>query len=98
MRLTSTEIAIIKKSLESHTAVCRIFLHGSRIDDHKRGGDIDLFLLVPDSRYQEFSLNKFALVAELSLKLNEQKIDLTILPLSQEKSHPFFTNSQKIEL
>ena len=45
MRLTSKEIKIIKnKSLEIF-GECEIYIFGSRIDDNKKGGDIDIYII-----------------------------------------------------
>ena len=47
MRLTPTEIAAIKAAARDafgETVVVRLF--GSRVDDHRRGGDIDLHVEV----------------------------------------------------
>jgi predicted nucleotidyltransferase len=98
MRLSSQEIAIIKKILQSYSKEAKIFLHGSRIDDLKKGGDIDLFFVVPDESFKDITNNKIIISAELSLNLNEQKIDLTCLSFSEETTNSFFKNSQKIEL
>jgi len=45
VRLTSKEIKIIKnKSLEIF-GECEIYIFGSRIDDNKKGGDIDIYII-----------------------------------------------------
>jgi len=98
MRLSSYEISIIKKILLKHESNGKIYLHGSRIDDLKKGGDIDLFFVVPDESFKDITNNKIIISAELSLNLNEQKIDLTCLSFSEETTNSFFKNSQKVEL
>jgi predicted nucleotidyltransferase len=44
MRLTNKEIDTIKNSVLALDADARVYLFGSRIDDAKRGGDIDLLI------------------------------------------------------
>ncbi|NOQ76268.1 MAG: nucleotidyltransferase domain-containing protein [Methylococcaceae bacterium] len=44
MRLTSKEIDTIKNSVLALDASAHVYLFGSRVDDAKRGGDIDLLI------------------------------------------------------
>jgi len=49
-----------------------IYLFGSRVDDSKKGGDIDLYLVV-----NEYSLKKkLKFLAKIKKVLGEQKIDV----------------------
>jgi predicted nucleotidyltransferase len=73
-----------------------IHLHGSRVDDTAKGGDIDLFFIVEDKALQ--SLNKIYIKAELSRKLNEQRVDLLILSKSESLTNEFYLNSEKVAL
>jgi len=79
MRLKNYEIEAIKDSFTNIFKDGDIYLFGSRIDDTKKGGDIDLFI-VPSyqlSAKQALSKkSKFRL--ELEEKLGEQKIDIVI--------------------
>lgn len=45
MRLSVSEIALIKKSVEAVFGETSIYLFGSRVDDTKIGGDVDLYLI-----------------------------------------------------
>ena len=45
MRLTKFEAESIKESVYGFDPDARIILFGSRVDDTKRGGDIDLLVL-----------------------------------------------------
>lgn len=79
MRLTQQEIQIIKSSVhEVMGEEATVWLFGSRVDDSKRGGDIDLFveadLPVPRERLQK----KSQLWVKLQLRLGEQRIDIII--------------------
>jgi len=44
MRLNSTELGAIRSTLGALDPHGRIYLFGSRADDNRRGGDIDVFL------------------------------------------------------
>ena len=44
MRLESKEIEIIKQTASQVFGDVEIYLFGSRLDDAKKGGDIDLFI------------------------------------------------------
>lgn len=45
MRLTAEEVNKIKEIIHKKLSVADIFLFGSRTDDHKKGGDVDLYIL-----------------------------------------------------
>lgn len=53
----------------------KIILFGSRVDDSKRGGDIDILVQTPAVSAIAFEA-KLRTVAALQLKLGEQRIDL----------------------
>lgn len=77
MRLTEAEIAHIKHNVAEVFGVnARVFLFGSRVDDYKKGGDIDLFI------EPEFFQDEFMQATELSVKLKlamgDQKIDIIV--------------------
>jgi predicted nucleotidyltransferase len=51
MRLTSYQETIIKKlTAEIFGSDARLMLFGSRVDDTKKGGDIDLYIETQDSK------------------------------------------------
>lgn len=57
----------------------RVSLFGSRVDDAKRGGDVDLLVEVPDGQTPEELVrlqNRFA--AHLYHQIGERRIDLLI--------------------
>ncbi len=98
MRLTPKEIEIITTTLLSYSNSGEIYLHGSRLDNNKKGGDIDLFFVIPDQDFSKISNQKFTISAEVSLKLNEQKVDIIYLSNSDKSGHHFFNNSQKTKI
>jgi hypothetical protein len=44
MRLSNEEIKLIKKTINSHLP-STIYIFGSQLDDNKKGGDLDLYLI-----------------------------------------------------
>lgn len=91
MRVSQNEISKIKNVLTEFQLLpsCKIFLFGSRLYDHKKGGDIDLILLCPESSYKNILDMKFRIKSELEFALDEQRVDLTITTESLLNSGPF---------
>ena len=74
MRLTPHELAAVRQTLLSADPNGRIWLFGSRADDSRRGGDIDLYF----EASQPISL-KASLALEYRLtSLCDMKVDLLI--------------------
>lgn len=80
MRLSKFEIKIIKSvASEVWGAKTIIYLFGSRTDDSKKGGDIDLFVdLETEQEPQKIMLQKAEFLGKLDILLGEQKIDLLV--------------------
>lgn len=76
MRLTDEQVLTIKNIIRTNFgAASKLKLFGSRLDDSKRGGDIDL-LVEADLNPEEMFLKKIATLGQLQRALGEQKIDL----------------------
>lgn len=77
MRISSSESRIIKeKTLEIFGSSASVFLFGSRTDDAKKGGDIDLF--IETDEIKDSVKKKITLITELQFKLGERKIDIVM--------------------
>lgn len=79
MRLTDKEIKSVKDTFEEVFTDGEIYLFGSRTDDTKKGGDIDLYIDLPYKLSPKNIIdkkNQFRL--KLCDKIGEQKIDLVI--------------------
>lgn len=79
MRLAHEQIEAIRQSTaEVYGSDASVWLFGSRVDDNKRGGDIDL-LIVP-GRYDEDNvlLRKLRFLSRLERQLGERKIDVIV--------------------
>lgn len=80
MRLSKNQIEIIKSVARQvwgqHTVVS---LFGSRTDDTKKGGDIDLYIhSIEESDPRQIMLKKAEFLGKLELLLGEQKIDILV--------------------
>lgn len=100
MRLTTLEREAIVSEIEkflSSSMEAEIYLFGSRTNDQLSGGDIDLILLLADSR-QCFQLQKndFRIISALKANpvLGDQKIDLKIIS-SAQLDEPFYAEAMK---
>ena len=80
MRLSKSEIDIIKSVAdEVWGEKTVVYLFGSRTDDSKKGGDIDLYIqLTEEQSPRNLMLQKAAFLGKLEIRLGEQKIDLLI--------------------
>jgi predicted nucleotidyltransferase len=74
MRLTAKEIYVLKNSLNQLDTNAHLYLFGSRVDDTKRGGDIDL--LVVSDKLDKRSLRKLRL--DFFEEFGEQKLDIIL--------------------
>lgn len=76
MRLNEkTKNGIIESVLEHFSRPEKIILFGSRIDDFKKGGDIDLLVETPVTGKAAFE-EKLKAVSAMQIILGEQRIDL----------------------
>ena len=75
MRLTMFEISAIKNVFTEVFGSGEIYLFGSRVDDNKRGGDIDLYLC-PTLEFENIRSMKIEFLIKLEELIGEQKIDV----------------------
>ena len=79
MRLSQNEHGII---LEIFTTIFdkddKLWLFGSRTDDTKKGGDIDLMVETSLTNSSLIFEKKMSFLVELKMKMEDQKIDLLI--------------------
>ena len=77
MRLTQYEVESIKKAFKETFEDGKVYLFGSRVDDTKRGGDIDLYL-VPIKKFDDERKRKIKFLVKLDEYIGEQKIDVVL--------------------
>ena len=84
MRLSTFEITAIKQNAKNIFGdAAKVYLFGSRVDDSKKGGDIDLYVISEnqDNLYEK----KIKFLSALDMSLGEQKIDVVI---AKDKKRP----------
>jgi predicted nucleotidyltransferase len=74
MRLSETDIFIIKEAFNKIFQKGDIFLFGSRVDDNKKGGDIDLYICLDDKN--ELFEKKLKFLSFIKRKIGDRKIDI----------------------
>ena len=79
MRLSPDQIqAICQAATASFGEGAAVWLFGSRTDDRKRGGDIDLLVRPPATAGNQPFAQKIKMLVLLERLLGERKIDLVI--------------------
>ncbi|MEA3352456.1 MAG: nucleotidyltransferase domain-containing protein [Campylobacterota bacterium] len=74
MRLSKNYIDTFKEKFTELFGEGEIYLFGSRVDDSKKGGDIDLYLKVED--HSNLFEKKIKFLSRVKRELGEQKIDI----------------------
>lgn len=91
MRISADKAATIRALAKKHFGDdATVYLFGSRADDSRRGGDIDLYISVPEVLENKArAVLKFN--ADLQISLGEQRIDVIVrdartkpLPIHEE--------------
>ncbi len=93
MRLDSEiKNKIIKYANQYFGADIKLYLFGSRVDDNKKGGDIDLYLESP----KEININQqVKFLNDMYKNVTERKIDLIIKTPSKKDKPIFHTAKQE---
>lgn len=79
MRLSPKEVDAIKSAFNAViNSPFKLYLFGSRLDNAKKGGDIDLLILVGAAEKQKVVDLKNQIRSKIFEKIPEQKIDITV--------------------
>jgi len=74
MRLTDSEVNVLKNKLYSLSSHAKLYLFGSRVDDNKRGGDIDLLIIDKNLTKKDLRLLRI----DFFQYFGEQKLDIIL--------------------
>ena len=74
MRLSQKYIDVLKDKFLEFFGDGEIYLFGSRVNDNKKGGDIDLYLKVED--HNNLFEKRIKFLSRVKRVLGEQKIDI----------------------
>lgn len=78
MRLTTTQIELIRSTaLQLLGDRARVTLFGSRVDDSKKGGDVDLLVETPDP-IDEPALISARIASRVSRAMYGRKVDVVL--------------------
>ena len=92
MRLNDQQRAAIRTTVaETFGTEARVWLFGSRVDDAKRGGDIDLLIETDQVDADALARTEIAFLSKLQMKLGEQKIDVLLDYPARKKRPPIFS-------
>ena len=95
MRLSQFEIGAINSIAKKHFgSEVQVFLFGSRVDDDKKGGDIDLFIKNDDKELLSLE-TKIQFLVELKMQIGEQKIDVVFDNEITRSKVQFYDSIQK---
>ena len=79
MRLTQEQIAAIRISVNEVFGLgAQVWLFGSRVDDRRRGGDIDLLVRPAATDIKPSLASKLRLLNKLEGRIGERKVDVVI--------------------
>lgn len=84
MRLEKNKINFLKQEIKKYLPDFKLYLFGSRVDDKKKGGDIDLLIL---SNHLLKRKNKRDIKIAFYNSFGEQKLDLVYF--STDSPDPF---------
>ena len=91
MRLTwKQQSAIRATAVECFGDAANVWLFGSRVDDNKRGGDIDLLIETRQTDIAAIVRAELAFLTKLKMKLGEQKIDVLVDYPTRNFTPPIF--------
>ena len=74
MRLLKEEVDTLKTKLYELSNDAKIYLFGSRVDDNKRGGDIDLLIISKRLTKKDLRIIRI----DFFKKFGEQKLDIIL--------------------
>lgn len=79
MRLTAQQQATVRTTVaETFGSDAQVRLFGSRADDSKRGGDIDLLISTQERDIEALLQAEIVLLTKLREQLGDQKIDVLL--------------------
>ena len=91
MRLTDFQRQSICESAKNHFgADTKVWLFGSRVDDHAKGGDIDLYIEPQTQKPADLITAKLLFLRDLHKKIGEQKIDVVLHRADSTVDRPIY--------
>ncbi len=95
MRLATEKKEFIKNILQNYSNTAKVYLFGSRVDDSKKGGDIDLVILdykkFPRKLLREIKVKYFT-------KFGMEKLDLVSYSFNEDNAFKKLIMLESLEL
>ena len=100
MRINDNQVYVFVKAIkEISLNQFELYLFGSRANDLKKGGDIDLLIITNDDEIKKLRANKTKLLAKIKMYLEyDERIDLTFISEKEKTTNSFFLAIPKEEL
>ncbi len=92
MRITRKDQDIITSVIKHSIADASVYLFGSRVDDNRKGGDIDIFL---DTSESVNMMKKLSILRQFEKEGIQRKVDLIIQTPEHRKTVIFQEVQQK---
>ncbi|MEO5327907.1 MAG: nucleotidyltransferase domain-containing protein [Magnetococcus sp. THC-1_WYH] len=98
MRLTTQDLQAIEEAARDFFAPgSTVRLFGSRLDDQRRGGDIDLLIEPPTAMMPHDQVaQRNGFLARLYRRLGEQKIDVLIVSAGEPDERPIIQTARRM--
>jgi len=93
MRLSSFEKQSIINHFENIFSNSKLYLFGSRVDDTKKGGDIDLYIETTTKEYDYTKILEFS--GKVQDDIGWQKIDIVVNKIDENKDKLIYQNAKK---
>ncbi len=84
--IEATEEVFLQNNISLHHV--ELHLYGSRVEDHKKGGDIDLLFRVPNEILKKVEALSLNVNISIQKRIGEQKIDILLIDQKPPKD-PF---------
>lgn len=92
MRLSDLEKKSITETFDKFSKpFMRLYLFGSRVDETKKGGDIDLLIVMGQGGLKS-DFARLDFIVELKKKIGERRIDVTLVLAEELKTDPFLAS------
>ena len=95
MRLTQKQLDAIRESFLAHfLPEDKIWLFGSRVDDLKKGGDIDFYIETHYNESIQVIEKQIGFLRDLKKRIGDQRIDIVLNILKKNKQQRIYDEAK----
>jgi predicted nucleotidyltransferase len=95
MRIAKKQLAFLKQEVKKYAPEAKLYLFGSRLNDKKRGGDIDIMILTKEAFPLE---QKWEVKIKFYEKFGDQKIDVVTFTFDDQDNFKKLVLLEGIEI